>query len=139
MSKEKQSSADSTADTQETLKNKKKTAEAASTTEPGENKTDHTACEAKINNLESQLNERDAKIDKLNTIIANAASKARPGAPVIPAETFDFGNMKYQWQKATFMLPGDSKVHTAAEAQADENVLYRLIAIKGQKALKEMV
>jgi hypothetical protein len=105
--------------------------------------TAHEGCAEKINDLQTELEKRDAVIlektgiiENLNTVIGSANAQISKAAG-IPTEAIEHDGKKFQWTKGSFQLPNDSKVYTPATA--DTEVVTRLLAIKGQKALKELV
>lgn len=93
--------------------------------------TAHAGCE-------STIAEQAATIEKLNAVIASASSESKgTPKPGVPTTAVENGGKKYQWLKPSFVLPGDPKKHMAETA--DEAVIAKVLAIKGQKVLKELV
>ena len=110
-----------------------------------------TAAESadKISALEGTVATQDETIEKLNGVIASAKPAAQTAielkkkteATTIPTEELEFKGKKYQWLRAAFRLPGDTKKYTAQEAATDlekGGIIERLLSIKGQEILKEV-
>lgn len=127
------------------------------------------ALAAKIATLEGQVgtavsdaanavqtaNEAKSAADNAVSIAESASATAAAGGtgintsakvvekPEIPEGTFTHKKKKYVFLKAKFRLLGDPTLHLSREAAAtakeDEGLFAKILAIKGQDILKEVV
>ena len=85
----------------------------------------------------TQLNQ----VMKENAELKGAVKKEEaPKLPTIPEEPVKYDGKSYKFQVAHFHIPGEETLKiTAEEAATDEEVISKILNIKGQGILKEVL
>jgi hypothetical protein len=96
-----------------------------------------TAQAATIADLKKQIGELTLKAAQAKGISLKENTAAV--RPVIPAENVKLNGKEYKWKVAAFRLSGESSAYTAEEAATSPEIIKKILAVKGQNILQELV